>query len=237
LEPTEHNDQHLVQVGLTQESPCSYLPGNNEQLILITDDMDFSAEHYQQLLQAGFRRSGNDIYKPHCPSCQECQSLRLDVNHFVASKSQKRIFSKNKDLKIIFSHTETAAHYPLYEKYINTLHKDGGMYPATPEQYNGFLKCQMFDVELMQLYLNDQLIAVAVTDPLPNAMSAVYFYYDPDFQKRSLGVYAVLAQIEHLKSIGKQWLYLGFQIDDCQKMNYKSRFQPHQRLINEQWLK
>lgn len=235
MDTSSHSNQRIVQLGLCASGPCSYLEGEVEQLLLVCEPEALSISDYQQLLGAGFRRTGNQLYRPHCPSCRACQSLRLPVDLFQPSKSQKRVLNKNQDLTVSFSQTELAENYPLYEKYINSMHRDGGMYPANLEQYQSFSRSNDFSVEFMYIHLKNQLIAVAITDGLPEAMSAVYFFYDPDYQQRSLGVFAVLSQIEHLKQQGKPWLYLGYQIDECRKMNYKTRFTPHQRLINEQW--
>ena len=235
LGQTEHHNQLLIKVALTQKQECNYLPNEQEQLFIVSDNEALDATFYQTLLELGFRRSGNQVYRPNCINCQQCQSLRLPVQQFHLSKSQRRILKKNLDLVVKFTSQAHEHSYELFKRYVDSMHKDGGMYPANTEQYNSFANCNWLRVEFMEIYLDGNLIAVGVMDPLPNAISAVYFYYDPDYQSRSLGTYAILMQIEHLKSINKECLYLGYQIDACAKMNYKSRFLPHQRLLGEQW--
>ena len=80
------------------------------------------------------------------------------------------------------------------------------------------------------------MLAVAVADKLPEALSAVYTYFAPEEAARGLGVYAILWQIEAAKRAQLKWLYLGFAIDESDKMRYKRNYRPQQRLQNEQWI-
>ncbi|QDP01269.1 arginyltransferase [Thalassotalea sp. PS06] len=223
------------QFGLTQHFPCNYLPEQKERLMVVMNHELLTNENYQRLLEAGFRRSGNQVYRPHCQLCDACESLRVPVKEFTPSRSQKRIVNNNKDIHVNISSTEKEAYYPLYERYINTIHTDGGMYPANREQYNNFIFSENVAQLFIELYLDDRLISVAVTDHLPNALSALYTFYDPDFPKRSLGKLSILSQIDIAKTLQKEFLYLGYQIDACSKMNYKNKYYPHQRLKQERW--
>ncbi len=88
-----------------------------------------NASGYERLLTAGFRRSGNDIYRPHCPACNACQSLRIHSERFVPSRSQKRIRQLNQDIELVLSYDDKPEYYQLYERYIRERHHDGSMYP------------------------------------------------------------------------------------------------------------
>jgi arginine-tRNA-protein transferase len=70
---------------------------------------------------------------------------------------------------------------------------------------------------------------------LADALSAVYTFYDPSQRKNGLGVYSILQQIELANKMDKPYLYLGYQIDQCKKMNYKNRYFPYQQLIENNW--
>lgn len=225
----------MIKVSVTPELACNYIAGEQEQLLVVREESLFNAAGYDVLLQNGFRRSGNDVYRPHCSNCQACQSLRINVANFTASKSQKRLLKKNSDLHINCCDIPKDGYYPLYENYINTLHSDGAMYPATQEQYQGFIVSNWLSPLFVEIYQEQTLIAVAVTDKLDTSLSAMYCFYHPEYQQRSLGTFAILKQLELAKQWGKLWLYLGFQIDECNKMNYKANFHPHQRLIAEKW--
>lgn len=223
------------QLGITKSFPCNYLEGHEERLLVATDARLHNAEHYDWLMAQGFRRSGDQIYKPYCINCNACQSIRIPVAEFVASKSQKRNLKKNADISVRVSEQLKSNYYTLYEKYINEVHSDGAMYPANFEQYEAFLQSNITKQLFLEFYDNDVLIAVAVTDNLDSALSAVYTFYAPEYKSKGIGILGILRQIELAREMGKKYLYLGYQIDECQKMNYKNRFHKHERLINNSW--
>jgi len=223
------------QLGITKSFPCNYLEGHEERLLVATDTRLHNAEHYNWLMSQGFRRSGDQIYKPYCINCSACQSIRIPVNEFVASKSQKRNLRKNSHITTKISEELKPSYYELYERYINEVHSDGAMYPANYEQYESFLQSKITKQLFLELYDDEQLIAVAVTDNLDSALSAVYTFYSPAYKRQGIGVFGILKQIELALKMGKKHLYLGYQIDECQKMNYKNRYHKHERLINNSW--
>lgn len=222
-----------MKFGLTQTFHCSYLPDQQEQLLVSTDVP--SQFNYEILINQGFRRSNDQIYRPHCPACQACEALRIPVNEFVPSKSHKRVLQRNRDISVCQQPRSQSDYYPLYERYINTRHADGDMYPATEAQYRDFLT-QGWDRPLfMECFHQEKLVAVAVIDELSQAYSALYTFFDPDYQARSFGTFTILKQIELAQQQGKVYLYLGYQIDACRKMNYKANFYPHQRFRQQRW--
>jgi arginine-tRNA-protein transferase len=224
-------------IGLSQQFSCSYLPEKQEQLLVILDQSCYTPARFEGLLELGFRRSGDQIYRPHCPKCDACQSLRLPVNQFNASKSQKRKWNKLSDeFKIKVSQQEQPNYYPLYEKYITQRHSDGSMYPPNQLQYESFLFCQWLPITFVELWHLEKLVAVAVTDTMPHALSAIYTFFDPDYEQYSLGTIMILAQINYARETQRQHLYLGYQIDSCKKMRYKSHYKPAQRFIKDIWV-
>lgn len=231
-----------MKFGLTQPFNCSYLPDKDEQLLVYAEEDQDLSLRYGQLIQAGFRRSGNLIYRPHCPQCQACQSLRIPVNEFTPSRSQRRLLAKNKYLQTCLTTTPHSGYYPLYAHYINTRHKDGSMYPASVEQYTGLIECSWKPPVFIEAYQDDELVAVAITDDIEqqdglHAFSALYTFFTPELAHASMGTWMILQQIEHAKQKGYHYLYLGYQIDDCQKMNYKTKFLPHERFFENKWQK
>ncbi|MBU2892522.1 arginyltransferase [Colwellia sp. D2M02] len=226
-------------LGVTQEFPCNYLPEQNERLLIAVDERLQNNKSYSWLMEQGFRRSGEQSYRPHCLQCNACQSIRVLVNQFTPSKSQRRSKKRNSHFIIKESNTLKDSYYPLYENYINTCHSDGSMFPANIEQFRSFLSCQLTQQLFIETWLIEddleQLICVAVTDVLSNALSAVYTFYHPEFKAHGLGVFSILTQIEICQQRALPYLYLGYQIDECQKMNYKNRYHPHERFINDRW--
>lgn len=202
---------------------------------------ELNAPHYYpQLIEKGFRRSGDDIYRPHCSKCQACQSLRISPQQFSASRSQKRIINKNKAFRIELSQQEKPLYFQLYERYINQVHQLGPMFPATQKQYQQFIHSSWNNSLFIEIYDKNKLIAVSVTDIIKHeqetSWSAFYCFYDPAYSNHSLGKFAILTQLKLAKEQHIRWLYLGYYIQECNKMNYKNHFKPHQRFINEKWL-
>lgn len=220
----------------TPPHACSYL--DNKQAITLFADPEavMSNPLYNQLSSYGFRRSGNYIYKPQCLQCQACISVRIPVHHFKQNRQQKRVWLKNQDLRV---HRIKAGyyqhHYDLYAHYIRSRHSDGDMYPPSVAQYLSFLFSDWSDTHLYEFWLEDRLVAVATCDTLKNGLSAVYTFYDARLEKRSIGTYAILWQIEHTKQIGLDYLYLGYWVDGSPKMAYKKNFSPLEALIDQVW--
>ncbi len=223
-------------LGLTKTFTCNYLLDENERLLIAIDERLHTNEGYTWLMAQGFRRSGEQIYRPHCPTCTACQSVRILTEKFSPSKSQKRLIKRSVDYEIKQSKQVKDNYYPLYEQYINTIHKDGSMYPATKEQYESFLTNSITEQIFLETWHEDKLISVAVTDYLDDALSAVYTFYHPEYRQASLGCLSILNQIKLAVQLGKPYLYLGYQIDNCQKMNYKNKYFPYERLVENTWI-
>jgi len=223
-----------VNVGISQPFDCNYIEGNKEQLLVIQEPQ-IDAALFEQLLAMGFRRNGNSIYKPSCPNCQACQSIRLNVNDFTLSKRQKRTLKNNQDLHWKVMNDSRPEHYALYQRYINERHNDGPMFPASQSQYNDFLLSEWLPPMFIEVFEQQKLIAVAVTDNMTHSFSAIYSYFDPDYTERSLGSLMILIQCQLAKSLGKRFLYLGYQIDQNRKMRYKRQYRPYQILTAQGW--
>lgn len=225
---------HSISIGLTQESPCSYLPDQRERVAITIDPELHTAENYQMLLANGFRRSGATIYRPYCNQCSACQSIRIPVNQFTPSRNQKRVWNKSRHLRWEAKRKLDDDWYEIYAAYINQRHRNGSMYPPNKKEFSEFSINNWLESLFIHIYDDERLIGVAITDITPNCASAFYTFYDPDYPI-SLGTLGVLIQIAFCREQGKEWLYLGYQIDACPAMNYKVRFQPNQKLVNQRW--
>jgi arginine-tRNA-protein transferase len=229
------NDQR-IKFYLTPAHDCSYFGDRKATTLFADPRTELGSNDFAILTENGFRRSGDYIYRPHCEDCQACESLRILVEDFRPSKSQKRIIKNNQDISVEIKEAEHCEEYfYLYESYINTRHNDGDMYPATDAQFRSFLLAPMESCRFIEFRKNGRLIAVSVVDVLPNALSAIYTFFDPEESARSLGTYAVLWQIEHCLNQGFAYLYLGYFIKDSDKMNYKDKFKPFQLYRNDYW--
>lgn len=231
------NEHIPARAGLSQEFACSYLPNRLEQLLVILDPSCYSSDKFESLLALGFRRSGNQIYRPHCPTCSACSSVRVLAQEFIETKSHKRKLNKAKTrFEVKYSNQERPQYFALYSKYISLRHQDGSMYPPDKTQFQSFLLCSWLNITFIELWDQDNLVAVAVTDCMDKAISAIYTFFDPDYEQYSLGTVMILQQLIFAKAQNKHYVYLGYQIDECPKMNYKTQFLPAQKQVKDQWL-
>lgn len=229
------SNMQSIRIGLSTQHPCSYLPEEKERLAVALDADMQTTDNFELLLSNGFRRSGDIIYRPYCPQCQACEALRIHTPSTAPSKSQKRLLNKAQSS----FHWELKSHmddnwFNLYARYINARHRSGSMYPPNQENFATFARCDWLNTGYLHVYEHHQLVAIAITDIMNDSASAFYTFFDPDIPL-SLGTLCVLYQIEMCKQQQKQWLYLGYQIDECPAMNYKVRFNAHQRLVNQRW--
>lgn len=190
-----------------------------------------------ELSRVGFRRSGDFVYRPECHLCRQCLSCRVPAHDFQMNSVQKKAWKRNQDLRmqIMPTHQASQIHYELYERYINERHADGDMYPPSLDQFEKFLVHSCTESFFIELWKDDQLICVSTSDKMDDGLSAVYTFFDPNESRRSLGVFAILKQLEYVKTLNLDYLYLGYWVPHSQKMNYKSQYIPLELLLDGQW--
>jgi arginine-tRNA-protein transferase len=186
------------------------------------------------VIQRGWRRFGKYYFYPICNGCNGCKSLRIDVDKFKLSKSQRRAMKRNKNTRIIIQKPSNSKdHIDLYNKYHNwKAQKDGWRGSSiTPREYfeNFADGAHKFGKE--GLYIRDnKLIGVDLFDIVEDGISSVYFYYDPDYAHLSLGTFSLLYQIDLTKRLGLKYIYLGYWVDGCKAFAYKDNFPPEEIL-------
>ena len=221
---------------LTEHQPCSYLDNRNSQSAFIHPSFSLNTTIYSQLITQGFRRSGSQVYAPHCPTCSECIPTRLIAKQFTPSRNQKRCIKKNQSTSVIIKPAVfEQAHYDMYMRYQIHKHEAGGMANSSEEDYINFLSSSWCTTLFVEFSINGELAAVSIVDLLDNALSAVYTFFEPKYSQYSLGTYAVLWQIEHAKQLDLEFVYIGFWIKNCRKMSYKTQYQPIQAYIDTEW--
>ncbi len=218
--------------------PCSYLPGLIARNAVVDPSYEMTPEIYDYLIQNGFRRSGEQVYRPYCHTCEECITTRIPVNEFKRSRSQKRNWKRNQDLVVKINDKGFKPSYlALYQKYLESRHDSYDF-----EGVESFLIADWCDIIFIEFHSltktgDTELIGVAVTDVIKSGYSAVYTFFDPEEgNKRSLGVFAVLWQIDYAMKQKLEYVYPGFWIKDCRKMNYKTRYQPIEGLQRGKWI-
>ena len=213
--------------------PCAYLPDRiaREAVCIIPID---DARAYQNLLERGFRRAGRIFYRPACPDCQACVPLRVPVERFVRSRSQRRVWRRNRDVRVTLRRPRCdAQRFELFCR-----HQDaqfGQRMCATADE----LREAVFDspIETIELdyWLADRLVGVGILDVCPDALSSVYFFFDPTHARRSLGTFSALVEIDLARQWARRWWYAGYWIRPCRSMAYKAAFGPHEVLTGRGW--
>ena len=222
---------------LSEEYPCDYLPGRCARSAFVAPDAVMTTQLYSRLAEHGYRRSGRLVYRPQCQLCSACVPVRIPVDLFMPSRAQRRTLKKNADLRV----AERPAvfrreHFALFERYIKTRHAHSGMESSSPDDYIRFMTSPWSNTKFYEFRLVESLIAVAVVDRIENGLSAVYTFFDPALETRSPGVYAVLWQVQLARRLALPWVYLGYWIQGCRKMTYKSRFKPLEGYLKGQWV-
>lgn len=229
-------DLSNIRLFATHPHHCSYLPDAEATTVFVDPHHPVDAQLYNSLSENGFRRSGKHLYRPHCRNCNACIASRVPAAAFSPSRQQRRCWRRNQDLLVSSSlDIDTDEHYQLYADYICERHCDGDMYPPSREQYTSFLTREWGVTEYLEFRLQGKLLAVAVCDRMTNGYSAVYTFFDPQQEKRSLGAYAILWQIELCRLLQLDSVYLGYWIKQCDKMNYKTQYRPLELLLNQRW--
>jgi arginyl-tRNA--protein-N-Asp/Glu arginylyltransferase len=177
------------------------------------------------------------LYRPSCPTCRACEAIRIDVETFEPSKTQRRVFRRGEDT--IETHigrpTLSADKVALYNRHKVERDLLIGNELVDAADYEQFLVETCTDTVELTYRLGGQLIGVAIADRAANALSAVYCFYDPGQAPLSPGTYSILKQVALCRSWGLRYLYLGLYVADCASMSYKARYLPHERLIDGVW--
>jgi arginine-tRNA-protein transferase len=217
---------------VTPPHPCAYLPGRTSisrgfRCGRVTDGA------YQALMDAGFRRSGDVFYQMLCPSCRSCVPLRVPVAGFRRSRSQRRVWRRNQELRVTYGPpVATAEKHQLYRRYLDARHH--GSMNGSWEEMEGFLfRSPTETLEVCYRGPTGRLLGVGICDLTGAALSTVYFFFDPAAGRRSLGTFSSLTEIEVARKLGLPYYYLGYWVPGCRRMEYKSALRPAEGLCTD----
>ena len=213
---------------------CSYLPEETAALeYRIVQEL--GAEEYERLLASGYRRFGSQLFRPECPACDQCVSIRVLVQQFKPSSSFRRIMRKNDGIRIVRQRpTVSEAQLVLYHRYHQFMSeiREWRRDRISRAEYAESFVAGGGDFAWQWLYYDgDDLVGVALMDETADSISLVYFYYDPAWRAASPGTFSVLVQLGYARETGKRYAYPGYWIAANTSMAYKSRFRPFETLV------
>ncbi|KAK5010738.1 hypothetical protein LTR28_008107 [Elasticomyces elasticus] len=202
-----------------------------------------SAEHYQELVDRGWRRSGSLLEK----AKQKTSFDLLQAVHESEVDQLKPIEPAHRFSVTLEADSFSDEKFALYAKYQVHVHHDAPS-EISPTSFKSFLCSSPLHGTTQpaspttpsfptpppkplgsyhQCYrLNGRLIALSVLDLLPHAVSGVYFIYDPAYERHSFGKLSALREAALALERGYAFYYMGYYIHDCAKMRYKAEYRP-----------
>jgi len=221
----------------TAPLPCPYIAGRTERKV-VTEITGPDADNlHDRLSRAGFRRSHNIAYAPVCPACQACVPIRIPVETFQPERTLRRIAKLNTQVEgYEVPSRATTEQFQLFQRYQLARHGGGDMATMSFYDYRAMVEdtpIETFMVEFRDP--DDRMVAACLADRLGDGLSAVYSFFAPGLEKRSLGTYAVLWLIERARSLRLPYVYLGYWVPESRKMAYKARFRPSEILVAGTW--
>lgn len=203
----------------------------------VTDLNGENAQGWANVLsRSGFRRSHGVCYIPSCPSCRACVSVRIRVKDFVLSKTMKKVVRRNTSVHLsVVPNIATAEQYALFKAYLSARHSGGEMEKMEYEEYRAMVEDSPIETDLIEFRDNGRLIGVMLTDVFDDGFSAVYSFFDPTMDKRSVGMFMILELIRLTAEYEKPYVYLGYLIRGLSNMAYKERYQPLEYYRDGEW--
>ncbi|MET0240298.1 MAG: arginyltransferase [Sphingobium sp.] len=229
---------------MTNASPCPYLPGRTERKVFTELTGQHAAELNDALGRIGFRRSQNVAYRPSCSDCSACVSVRIVANEFKPNGTQRRVIRRNDDLVVTGCKPwSTSEQFELLQKYLSVRHPGGGMTEMDDVDYADMVEQTPVDSYVVEYRLptddpegRGQLVGACLTDRQGDGLSMIYSFYDPTLADRQgLGSYIILDHIRRAQKAGLPYVYLGYWVEGSDRMAYKVRYKPLERLGREGW--
>lgn len=228
---------------VTNPGPCPYLPGKIERKIFTELNGAHADELNDALGRIGFRRSQNVAYRPSCIDCKACVSVRVLAHEFQPSATQRKILRRNGDLVVTRCRPwSTTEQFDLLHRYLSKRHPTGGMTGMDDMDYADMVeqspvKSHVIEYREPSRYGRPgRLVGACLTDQQGDGLSMIYSFFDAEIPDRSgLGNFIILDHILRARGAGLPYVYLGYLVKGSPRMDYKTRYQPLEKLGPDGW--
>ena len=233
---------------VTAPAACPYLPGRTERKVFAELKGEDAPAMAEALGRIGFRRSQNVVYRPSCDGCNACISVRVPAARFQPGRSQKKLLVQHADLDVHACEPwATEEQWTLLRRYLAARHPDGGMAAMDAHDFADMVEQSPVDTVLVEYREPGvdgrlgRLVGCCLTDKQADGLSMIYSFYDPDAGGREgqpregLGNFIIMDHITRAARAGLAYVYLGYWIEGCGRMAYKTKFRPVEALIGGQW--
>ena len=230
---------------VTNPSPCPYLPGKSERKVFTELNGDNATELNDALGRIGFRRSQNVAYRPSCADCSACVSVRVCAHEFQPNATQRKLIRRNSDLQVTACKPwSTEEQFALLQRYLVDRHPGGGMTEMDEMDFSDMVEQTPVDSYIIEYRepgvdgRPGKLIGACLTDRQGDGLSMIYSFFDTQLEHRpGLGNYIILDHITRAASAGLPYVYLGYWVDGSQRMQYKIRYRPLEKLSRSGWVR
>lgn len=228
---------------VTSPSACPYLPGKQERKVFTELSGTNAGELNDALGRIGFRRSQNVAYRPSCAECSACVSVRVVADEFKPNATQRKLLKRNNDLVVsVCKPWSTDEQYALLQRYLLARHPGGGMTEMDELDYADMVEHSPVDSYIIEYRepsvdgAPGRLVGACLTDKQGDGLSMIYSFFEPDTEKRpSMGNFIIMDHIMRARKSGLPYVYLGYWVEGSPRMQYKTKYQPLERLSAGGW--
>jgi leucyl-tRNA---protein transferase len=202
-------------------------PGSD--LIFINEEFfagSITAAQLDALLAEGWRHFGTHFFRYslnlYNDEIRRVMPLRVRLADFALSKSQRRILKRNDDLRVDIRPVEiTAEADAIFHRHKKRFER------GVPASIFDFLSAKPASVPCdaceVAVYDGERLVAVSYFDLGVNSISSIYAMFDPTEEKRGLGIFTMLKEIEFARDSGRELYYPGYAYEGESFYDYKKR--------------
>jgi len=198
--------------------------------------VDVSPAELESMLERGWRRFGPVYFRPACADCDACVTLRIPAATFRPSKSQRRARKNASHLvRRVGRPMVDDERLALYTRWHAHREQSRGWEesPVDAERYAfdfAFEHPCVREVSFRDPQQDGRLVGLGIVDDTGASLSAVYFFWDPELARSSLGTAHIVMLVEEAQARGLSHVYLGYRVEGCASLEYKGRFGPHELL-------